>query len=140
MILPDVNLLVYAYNSDGAHHSRAAAWWAETVNSGNVGVPWPVFQSFLRLLSGRQVVTTPYTMSELFDIGQQWWDHDVKLLAPTRRTLDTFRTLCEKYQTVGSATSDAFIASFALEHRARLATNDTDFLRYTELRVINPLA
>ena len=27
MIIPDVNILVYAYNSDVAQHQQAKVWW-----------------------------------------------------------------------------------------------------------------
>jgi toxin-antitoxin system PIN domain toxin len=141
VIVSDLNLLVYAYNQDAPHHFKAADWWGETVNSGaGVGIAWPVFQSFLRLLSGRAAVTSPYSLDELFDITNEWWSQGVKLLSPSATTLALFRSLCLKYQTVGSASSDTLIAAFALEHRARLATNDTDILRYTELKVVNPLS
>jgi toxin-antitoxin system PIN domain toxin len=140
MIVSDLNLLVYAYNRDAPHHQRAAEWWRDTIESGaNVGIPWPVFQGFLRLLSGRTVVTSPYTFDELFEITDEWWRQGAKLLSPSSTTLAVFRSLCLQYQTVGSASSDSLIAAFAVEHRARLATNDTDFLRYAELKVINPL-
>ena len=140
MIIPDVNLLVYAYNQDAPYHAKASLWWEEVVNSGNgVAVPWPVLQGFVRLLSGRHVVTVPYTLDHLFDLGQEWWDNGVKLLSPSMTTFAIFRTLCQKYQAVGSASTDTLIASFALEHRARLASNDTDFLRYSEIKVTNPL-
>lgn len=140
MIVVDVNILIYAYNRDSVHHQKAANWWSSVVNSGtSPGVPWPVFQAFLRLLSARGAVKEPYTLEELFRIAQEWWDHGVLLLSPSAASFSIFRSLCEKYSAVGSASTDTFIATFALEHRARLATNDTDFLRYTELKTFNPL-
>lgn len=141
MIVCDVNLLVYAYNQDAPHHEKAASWWSESINCGvGLGIPWPVFQSFLRLLSARTVVHNPYSLEELFELTGEWWTQGVKLLSPSATTLAVFRSLCLKYQTIGSATSDTLIASFALEHRARLATNDTDFFRYSELKLLNPLS
>ena len=140
MILPDVNLLIYAYNSASPMHTRAAAWWQEQVSSGqSTAVCWPVFQAFLRLLSGRSVVESPYPVEDLFNLCDQWWAHHVTLLGPSKETLKVFRDLSHRYQIVGSSSTDALIAAYALEHRARLATNDTDFLRFDGLKVFNPL-
>ena len=141
MILPDVNLLVYAYNASAPQHEKAANWWKELVRSGQpVGISWPVLQGFIRVLSGRHVVAVPYTCAEVFGVCEQWWEQaNVGLLAPSRETYLIFRALVEKYDLAGGATTDALIASFALEHKAKLASNDADFLRFQELRVVNPL-
>ncbi len=32
MILPDINLLVYAYNRGAPHHVRARKWWEVLLN------------------------------------------------------------------------------------------------------------
>ena len=43
MIIPDLNLLVYAYNSDAAHHQQAKIWWENLVaGSQPVALPWVV--------------------------------------------------------------------------------------------------
>jgi len=141
MLIPDVNLLVYAYNMAAPKHAAALKWWETAVNSrgSQVGVVWPVFQGFVRLMTGRNVLASPLTTEEVFEICQEWWDHGVLLLGPTRETWLHFRALCVAHGLVGSATSDGLIAAFALEHRARLVTNDTDFLRFTDLRTENPL-
>jgi toxin-antitoxin system PIN domain toxin len=141
VILPDVNLLVYAFNRSAPLHKKAASWWEDQINGGQaIGVPWPVFAAFVRLMTGRLILEDPYTPREVFEIAAEWWARpNVRLLEPTAETYRRFRALMEAYELSGSATSDALIASFALEHRARLATNDTDFLRFRELRVVNPL-
>ncbi len=45
----------------------------------------------------------------------------------------------ETYALSGNAATDALIAAFALEHGGRLVTNDTDFFRFEDLTVENPL-
>ena len=42
MIIPDINLLVYAYNRDLPHHQSARKWWEACVNTLDepVGIPW----------------------------------------------------------------------------------------------------
>jgi uncharacterized protein len=33
VILPDINLLLYAYNADAPHHEAAKAWWEALLGS-----------------------------------------------------------------------------------------------------------
>ncbi|MEW6277103.1 MAG: hypothetical protein AB1758_00670 [Candidatus Eremiobacterota bacterium] len=41
MILPDANLLIYAFNASAPLHRKAARWWEAQVNNGlPVGVCW----------------------------------------------------------------------------------------------------
>ena len=43
MIVPDVNLLVYAYNADAPRHAPAREWWEQTVRARlPVGLAWAV--------------------------------------------------------------------------------------------------
>ena len=60
MIIPDTNLLVYAYNSETPQHSDARRWW-EDINDGTeiVGLPWVVTIGFIRLMTDPRVVSSP---------------------------------------------------------------------------------
>lgn len=140
MKLPDTNLLVYAFNASAPHHRQAVAWWEEQLNgTGPVVVCWPVLQGFVRLLTGRHIVEEPYLASELLALIDQWWKRpNVRLLAPSQQTYSLFRGLMETHQLAGSASTDALIAAHALEHGATLVSNDTDFARFSGLRVFNP--
>ena len=52
MIVPDSNLLVYAYNDGAPQHNDARQWWEELI-SGNevIGLPWVVTTGFVRLMT-----------------------------------------------------------------------------------------
>jgi predicted nucleic acid-binding protein len=65
VILPDLNLLVYAYNEDAPLHSASKAWW-ETCLSGAepVGLAWVVLLGFARLMSSRRVLLKPMLARE----------------------------------------------------------------------------
>jgi uncharacterized protein len=142
LIFVDVNILVYAYNKSAPHHQQAAVWWEAQVNSAApVGICWPVFQGFMRLLGGRHIVAEPYSAKELFKIAEDWWARpSVRLLGATSQTYARYRSLMENYALSGAMSTDALIAAFSLEHGATLFSNDTDFLRFRELRIKNPLA
>ncbi|MEW6277102.1 MAG: PIN domain-containing protein [Candidatus Eremiobacterota bacterium] len=100
-----------------------------------------VLQAFLRLLTNRTIMEEPYPAGELFEVVDEWWTRPgLLLLAPTERTYAIFRDLMVRYDLSGSAATDALIAAFAIEHQGKLLSNDTDFLRFEELEVENPLA
>ena len=43
MIIPDLNLLVYSYNADAAHHQQVKVWWENLVaGSQPVALQWVV--------------------------------------------------------------------------------------------------
>jgi predicted nucleic acid-binding protein len=45
MIIPDINLLVYAYNSDAPDHRKARAWWENALSASQpVALPWVVHE------------------------------------------------------------------------------------------------
>ena len=50
MIVPDANLLVYAYNADAPLHAPARDWVQNTLNGRQaVGPAWAVLCGFIRI-------------------------------------------------------------------------------------------
>ena len=54
MIVPDINLLLYAYNSSSPFHGKAAAWWR-----GRMTGTEPVLFLFAVLLGFMRIATNP---------------------------------------------------------------------------------
>ena len=142
MGVSDLNLLVYAFNASAPRHEAAVAWWEGLLNGdGLVGVPWVVALGFLRLMTGRHVVVDPYPPAEALALVRGWFERpNVRLLPATEETLRILEQLVARHGLSGPMVTDAAIAASALEHRAVVHTNDTDFLRFGELRVHDPLA
>lgn len=141
MIVPDVNLLIYAFNASAPQHELALRWWTGLLNSQqSVGVSWPVFQGFLRILTNARVVAEPYTISEALGFVDEWWARpNVTRLVPTDAVYGCFRSLCLSHELGGTLLTDAWIAAYAIAYSGTLYTNDTDFQRFPELRTRNPL-
>jgi uncharacterized protein len=141
VLIPDLNLLVYAFNSDASHHRPSAQWWEDSLNGDErIGVPWLVLMGFIRLLSGKAVMKNPYPVKDLFQITKEWFQlPNVILLEPTVRTYDLMEKLMVSMSLPGSMATDTFIAATAIEHDASLCTNDTDFSRFHSLKTLNPL-
>lgn len=141
MIISDLNLLVYAFNASSEQHEKAKLWWENLLNNDEfVGIPWVVYLGFLRLMSGRHILKEPYSIQEVLKICESWFSiPTVRLLEVTAETREILQQLLQKYHLSGQMISDAAIAATAIEHKAILYSNDTDFLRFPELRVFNPL-
>lgn len=141
MILPDLNLLVYAYNSDAPAHRRAKAWWESCLSDmRSVGLPWVAILGYLRLMTNRRVLVAPFTPQEAIGHIQSWLERpNVQILQPGPRHLDLLDHLMRDAQAAGDLTTDVHLAALAIEHQAELHTNDGDFSRFPGLRWTNPL-
>ncbi|HVT59603.1 MAG TPA: type II toxin-antitoxin system VapC family toxin [Thermoanaerobaculia bacterium] len=141
MILPDINLLVYAYNSDAPAHRRAKAWWESCLSQERpVALPWSVMLGYLRLMTNRKVVVDPFSALEAIRHIRSWLERpQVQILQPGPRHLDLLDSLMRDAHAAGSLTTDVHLAALAIEHQAELHSNDADFARFPGLRWTDPL-
>lgn len=141
MILPDVNLLVYAYNARDPRHDPAKAWWEASVNgSVPVALAWVTAAGFIRLMTHPRLLAAPMTAPEATRRVRQWIDHpNVMVIQPGRRFASLFLDAIDALGTAGNLTTDAHLAALAIEHQAELHSNDADFSRFPGLRWRNPL-
>lgn len=142
MIVPDVNLLVYAYNATSPQHARASAWWERLMEGEEpVGLPWAVVCGFVRLVTHPAVLDEPLSPAAALDRVDRWLEQEnVCLLDPGPQHVAILRTLFAATGVAGSLTTDAHVAAIAIEHRAEVHSNDADFARFPGLRLHNPLA
>jgi uncharacterized protein len=141
MIIPDVNLLLYAYDSDSVFHEKAAAWWQDCLSgSETVGIPPVVIFGFIRIGSHPRVFQNPMTPAELAENVRNWLAQPVvQILESGSDHLDRVLKLLEAIGAAGNLVTDAQIAAFAIEYGAVLHTADSDFMRFPGLRRKNPL-
>ena len=137
MILPDLNVLLYAVDATSPRHGVAKAWLEEAVNSGEeIGLPWVVHLGFLRLTTSPKVFAQPLSVEQALE----WLDHfraapSVVSLNPGAGHTAILRHLLLIAGTGGNLTTDAHLATLALEHDALFVTGDRDFLRFAGLRL-----
>jgi toxin-antitoxin system PIN domain toxin len=141
MKIPDVNLLIYAFDETSVFHDAAHAWIEELLSGAEtVGFAWMVLLAFLRLSTRSRIVENPLEPSRAFDIIAGWLAQPVSiLLHPTERHFDVLRGLLEPLGTAGNLTTDAHLAALAIEHGGEVCSADGDFGRFTGLRWSNPL-
>ena len=141
MILPDVNLLVHAYNTDSVVHAGARAWWEEHLNgTATVGLAWAGILGFIRLTTHRQVLRNPMPVTRACAHARAWLARpQVVVVDPGTRHAAIVFGLLESLGTAGNLTTDAHLAALAIEHQAELHSTDADFARFPGLRWRNPL-
>ena len=142
MIVPDANMLIYAYDATSPFHKRARSWW-ESVLSGiePVGVPWIVILAFVRIMTHPTLSANPMTVRQVRDAVAAWLSlSHVRILVTTPCTLDLFFDLLTSAGTGGNLSTDAMIAALASEHGGCVFSNDGDFRRFANTTWRNPLA
>lgn len=141
MIIPDANLLLYAYDESSPFHERAKAW-CEEVMSGPSPLsllPAVVF-GFVRIATHHRVFKDPLSVSEAADHVRSWLARrHVQLHEMLPEDVACALGLLEAAGTAGNLTTDAQIAAVALRLDAEVHTADLDFGRFPRVRCLNPL-
>ncbi len=141
MIVPDVNLLVYAHNPDALLHDAARRWWEDLLNGAErVGVPWTVATGFVRVIAIPGVMSSPTPPATASDYVAEWFGYGH--VAPLSPGADHLRLFRQNLNVPGSGhrlVPDAHIAALAMERDAELHSSDSDFARFPGLRWHNPL-
>ncbi len=142
MILPDVNLLVYAVDETSDFHEGARDWWDDALSStALVGLCYPTMLGFIRLVTNRRVFVAPLSITEATDYVAGWLAQpNTTIIVPTPRHWPVLERLLHATGVGANLTTDAHIAALAIEHGYTVYSNDTDFARFADLRWKNPLA
>jgi len=141
-MLVDANLLLFAVDSGSPYHGRAAAWLAEQLNGDRrIGLPWESLTAFTRIATHPRATSSPLSPTDAWQFIEEWLSvPTVWIPVPTDEHASVLGSLVGKYRLAGNLVPDGHLAALALEHGLELASADTDFARFTELRWVNPLA
>lgn len=141
MIVPDVNLLLYAEIDAFPQHEVAKTWWEETLNGPEtVGLPAVAIFGFVRIATNRRVFEQPLRLEDALARVGAWTERqNVVFLTPGGSYLEIAFELLRKLGVAGNLTTDVQLAAHAIENQAELHSNDLDFGRVTGLRWVNPL-
>ena len=127
VLIPDVNILVYAHNSRAREHAQAREWWEETLAASRpVGMAWVTMLGFIRIMTHRQILENPMHVNDAVRRVRAWLDHPhVQILTPGDRHGEVlFDLLLLHLGTAGNLTTDAHLAALAIEYQAELASTD----------------
>ena len=142
MIVPDINLVLYATIAGFPEHPPARRWW-EDLLGGEVAVALtgPTLFAFVRISTNPRIFDTPLAVDAALDRVEEWLEQpSVRFLLPGPRHLEIAFRLLRHVGTAGNLTTDVQLAAYAIENQAELHSNDGDFSRFPELRWTNPIA
>jgi hypothetical protein len=72
MMLPDVNVLVYAHREDSQHHAGCRAWVEAMVNGDeSYGLSELVLSGFLRVVTHPRVFAEPSPLADALEFAEQ---------------------------------------------------------------------
>ncbi|MDO5628092.1 MAG: PIN domain-containing protein [Mobilicoccus sp.] len=142
MIVPDVNLLLYAVIDGYPHHDAAHEWLRGAIQGPEpVGLSAPAIFGFVRLATSSRVHTHPLSVHQARCYVEEWLARPhVTVLAPGPGHVRIALDLLDGLGTGGTLTTDAQIAANAIEYGGTVFSNDADFGRFPGLRWTNPLA
>ena len=141
MILPDLNILLYAYNPHAPKHSSAAQWWESALNDSElIGLPHEILFGFVRIATNARLGAAAVSLDAAWETVNSWKDRPhSKLLIPGPDHFEEVMDLMRKSNSSGKILSDAVLANYAIANRATLYSNDSDFSRFEGLKWVNPI-
>lgn len=140
MVLPDVNILVYAHREDSLHHAACLSWLENVVNGPeSYGLSTLVLSGFVRVATHPKVFTRPSNLSDALLFAEQLRERpNCVPVEPGARHWDIFRSLCWDAAAKGNLVADAYLAAMAIEAGCEWVTTDRDFSRFKGLRWRHP--
>lgn len=141
MIIPDVNIMVYAYRADSPRNHVYGQWLASAVVGRDVvGLTDITASGFLRIVTSRQVFGDPSPVSSAVQFVSRLLEApQVRWVGESRSSWRQFSRIAEEDGgVVGNRVPDAYLAATALAHGARIATADRGFARYSGLQFFDP--
>lgn len=141
MILVDANVLIYAIDSDSAHHGPARRWLEKALSGTTpVGLAWIVILAFLRLTTRSGILRNPMRPERAMAYVDEWLAQPyVRAVSPGEGHWTILRQLLRASGTAGNLTSDAHLAALALELGAVICSTDSDFERFPGVERTSPL-
>jgi toxin-antitoxin system PIN domain toxin len=141
MLLPDVNVLVYAHRQDVADHLRYRTWMEEVLSSDTAfGMADLVLSGFLRIVTHPRIFASPTPIGVAIAFAEELRAlPNCVPVAPGPRHWSIFCRLCREGGAKGNLVPDAFLAALAIESGSEWITADRGFSRFPGLRWRHPL-
>lgn len=141
MIVPDANLLIYAYDSKSDLQPRAKRWLEQILSGSDaVGLTWLSIGAFLRISTNLRLGRSQLPVNAATRIIDAWLARRVvRLLTPGDNHWALLKEMLIVGQVQGPNTTDAQLAALTVEYGGTLHTTDRDFARFPGLRWTNPL-
>jgi len=142
MILPDVNILIYAFRTDLPQHADCRQWLLDVIaGDSRFGLSPMVLSAVIRITTSARAFKAPSTLEEAFGFCEDLLGQPhCQIVQPGERHWAVFRRLCIETDTRGSRVSDAWFAALAIESGCEWITLDRDYARFPGLNWRVPIA
>jgi toxin-antitoxin system PIN domain toxin len=141
VILPDVNVLAYAFRRESTDHDRYAAWLHDLVaGADDLGLVEATLLGFVRIVTNPRIYADPApTGDALRFVNALRGAPRARPLLATEATWTELTTLAAHDRQIrGNLVPDAWLAALATTHGCRLATADRGFSRFPRLDWFDP--
>jgi toxin-antitoxin system PIN domain toxin len=140
MILPDVNVLIYAFRRDSARHDEYHSWLRRALaGPGAYGVSPQALASVVRICTHPGIFKTPSPLDQtLAFCADVLAPPQATLAHPGERHWEIFVDLCRRSKAKGNLVQDAWFAALAIEHGCEWITTDDDYRHFPGLRWRHP--
>jgi toxin-antitoxin system PIN domain toxin len=140
MILPDVNVLVYAHREDARDHARYRSWLTGVVNGAQAfGLSDLVLSGFVRVVTHPRVFAVPTPIERALEFAAAVRSAESRVrVVPGERHWEIFDGLCREAGARGNLVPDAWFAALAIESGSDWITTDRDYARFPGLRWRHP--
>lgn len=136
MILPDVNVLLYAFRSDAVNHAAYRGWLEGLVNGDEAyGLSPQVLCSVVRISTHPRIYATPSRLDDALAFARVVLEQPTcTMIQPGPRHWSIFEDLCRSASATGNLAQGAWFAALAIESGSEWVTSDRDYARFPGLR------
>jgi hypothetical protein len=140
VILPDVNVLLYAFRDDSVDHARYRGWLDGVVNGDEAyGMSSQVLCSVARIATHPRIYVSPSRLADALAFARVLLEQPhCTVVRPGARHFSIFEDLCRKAAATANLVQDAWFAALAVESGCEWVTTDGDFARFPGLRWRRP--
>jgi len=142
LILPDVNVLVFAVNTASEQHATALKSLEDGYESPRgVAFAWIALLAFLRLSTRTGIFAKPLSVEDALRVIEHWLEHpNAQIVHPGEQHAQVLGRLLMAAGIAGNLTTDAHLAALAIEHDATIVSFDRDFARFAGVQWTLPTA
>lgn len=134
MLMPDVNVLVYAHRQDETWHEPYADWLKQLIDGSEpFALSVLVAVGFLRIVTNGRIYTDPTPLPTALAAVEQLAAHPrCRLATPGATHLADVVGLCRAVGATGKMVSDAQHAALAIAEGVTWVSRDADFARFEQ--------
>lgn len=139
-MIVDANLLLYAADTSSPDHAVVRPWLEMALNGRTrVGLAWPSLLAFVRIATHPRATHHPLSAAVAWRTVEAWLGARAAWIpTPTGQHAEVLGDLIARYSITGNLVPDAHLAALAIEYGVPIASADSDFARFREVRWVDP--